>query len=135
MRGFKEHEAADRFCREYDELGNFLRSRSRHNQYVPATRRRRHFLPHARIAIGIKSGVGAWDPTDTCRLRQSQAFGLYVVIFDPWMEMPPIKPFWSKGKATTSLASVVLFTVAATPRSTTTTFGSVPRAHPSLRSR
>jgi len=29
------------------------------------------------------------------------------------MEMPPIKPFWSKGKATTSLASVVLFTVAA----------------------
>ena len=27
MRGFKEHEAADRFCREYDELRNFLRSR------------------------------------------------------------------------------------------------------------
>ena len=53
MRGFKEHEAADRFCREYDELRNFLRSRSRHNQYVPATRRRRHFLQHARIAMGI----------------------------------------------------------------------------------
>jgi putative transposase len=53
MRGFKEHDAADRFCREYDELRNFLRSRSRHNQYVPATRRRRHFLQHARIAIGI----------------------------------------------------------------------------------
>ena len=53
MRGFKEHEAADRFCREYDELRNFLRSRSRHNQYVPAARRRRHFLQHARIAMGI----------------------------------------------------------------------------------
>jgi transposase-like protein len=53
MRGFKEHEAAGRFCREYDELRNFLRSRSRHNQYVPAIRRRRHFLHHARIAIGI----------------------------------------------------------------------------------
>ena len=53
MRGFKEHEAADRFCREYDELRNFLRSRSRHNQYVPATHRRRHFLQHARIAMGI----------------------------------------------------------------------------------
>ena len=53
MRGFKEHEAADRFCREYDELRNFLRSRSRHNQYVPATRRRRHFLQRARIAMGI----------------------------------------------------------------------------------
>jgi hypothetical protein len=36
MRGFKEHDAADRFCREYDELRNFLRSRCRHNQYVPA---------------------------------------------------------------------------------------------------
>jgi putative transposase len=53
MRGFKEHDAADRFCREYDELRNFLRSRRRHNQYVPAARRRRHFLDHARIAIGI----------------------------------------------------------------------------------
>ena len=32
MCGFKELEAADRFCREYDELRNFLHSRSRHNQ-------------------------------------------------------------------------------------------------------
>jgi transposase-like protein len=55
MRGFKEHEAADRFCREYDELRNFLRSRSRHNQYVPASRRRRHFLQRARIAMGHHS--------------------------------------------------------------------------------
>ena len=53
MRGFKEHEAADRFCREYDELRNFLRSRSRQNQHIPATRRRRRFLQHARIAMGI----------------------------------------------------------------------------------
>ena len=53
MRGFKEHEAADRFCREHDELRNFRRSRSRHNQYIPAARRRRHFLHNARIAIGV----------------------------------------------------------------------------------
>jgi transposase-like protein len=53
MRGFKEHDAADRFCREHDELRNFLRSRSRHNQYISATRRRRHFLHHAGIALGI----------------------------------------------------------------------------------
>ena len=53
MRGFKEHGVADRFCREHDELRNFLRSRSRHNQYVSATRRRRHFLHHAGIALGI----------------------------------------------------------------------------------
>jgi hypothetical protein len=53
MRGFKEHDAAERFCREHDELRNLLRSRSRHNQYIPAARRRRHFLHHARIALGI----------------------------------------------------------------------------------
>src|ERR1700760_3263876 len=41
MRGFKEHNAADRFCREHDELRDFLRCRSRHNQYVPASRRPR----------------------------------------------------------------------------------------------
>jgi hypothetical protein len=43
--------------RTYDELRNFLRSRSRHNQYVPAARRRRRFLDHARIAIGIMIGA------------------------------------------------------------------------------
>ena len=53
MRGFKEHDAANRFCREHDELRNFLRSRSRDNQYVPASRRPRRFLRHARIVIGI----------------------------------------------------------------------------------
>ena len=52
MRGFKEHSAAGRFCREHDELRNFLRSRSRHNQHVPATRR----LRHARIAIARHAG-------------------------------------------------------------------------------
>ena len=53
MRGFKEHDAASRFCREHDELRNFLRSRSRHNQHVSAARRRRRLLHQARIAIGI----------------------------------------------------------------------------------
>jgi putative transposase len=53
LRGFKEHDAADRFCREPDKLRNFLRTRSRHNQCVPAARRRRRFLRHACIAMGI----------------------------------------------------------------------------------
>ena len=53
MRGFKEHGAADRFCREHDELRNFLRCRSRHKQYVSATHRRSRFLHHARIAMSI----------------------------------------------------------------------------------
>jgi hypothetical protein len=35
MCGFKEHDAADRFGRQHDELRNFLHSRSRHNRYVP----------------------------------------------------------------------------------------------------
>jgi hypothetical protein len=28
VRGFKDHDAADRFCREHDELRDFLRARS-----------------------------------------------------------------------------------------------------------
>jgi hypothetical protein len=39
MRGFKSFASAERFCRGYDELRNFLRSRTRHNQHVPADRR------------------------------------------------------------------------------------------------
>jgi putative transposase len=42
-----------RCMRGFKELRDFLRCRARHNQYVPATRRRRHFLQHARIAMGI----------------------------------------------------------------------------------
>jgi hypothetical protein len=34
MRGFKSHEAADRFCREHGELRHLLRLRHRHNQTV-----------------------------------------------------------------------------------------------------
>ena len=54
MRGSREPDAANRFCRKDDELRNFLRSRSRHNQDVPAVRRRRRLLRNGRIiAIGI----------------------------------------------------------------------------------
>jgi transposase-like protein len=48
MRGFKCFDAAERSCRDYDELRNFLRPRMRHNQPVPASRRR---LLHIRRAI------------------------------------------------------------------------------------
>src|SRR4051812_3100257 len=40
MRGFKCPRSAARFCRGHDELRDFLRPRSRHNQHVPADRRR-----------------------------------------------------------------------------------------------
>ena len=47
MRGFKSLAFAERFCQSYDELRNFLRSRTRHNQHIPA---RRHRLVHMRRA-------------------------------------------------------------------------------------
>ncbi len=53
MRGFKDHDAADRFCREHDELRDLLRARSRHDQHVPASRRRSRFLRKAGIALDI----------------------------------------------------------------------------------
>ena len=46
---------ADRFCREHDELRNFFRSRSRHNQYVSATRRRRRFLDRGADRSGFRT--------------------------------------------------------------------------------
>jgi len=45
MRGFKSISSAERFCRSYDELRNYLRSRTRYNKHVPV---RRHRLVHIR---------------------------------------------------------------------------------------
>jgi putative transposase len=53
MRGFKSFASAARFCRGYDELRNFLRPRTRHNQYVPANRRRLLHLRRANCALAI----------------------------------------------------------------------------------
>ncbi len=53
MRGFKSFVSAERFCRSHDELRDFLRLRARHNQHVPATRRRRLHLRRATAALAI----------------------------------------------------------------------------------
>jgi transposase-like protein len=53
MRGFKGFASAERFCRSYDELRNFLRCRTRHNQPVPAHRRRLLHLRRATAALAI----------------------------------------------------------------------------------
>ncbi|RZA30864.1 MAG: IS6 family transposase [Proteobacteria bacterium] len=50
MRGFKSFASAARFCRSYDEIRNFLRLRTLHNQHVPANRRR---LLHFRRATPV----------------------------------------------------------------------------------
>ena len=50
MRGFKAFGAAARFCRGHDELRASLRPRTRHNQHVPASRRR---LLHLRRATAV----------------------------------------------------------------------------------
>src|SRR4051794_41212479 len=53
MRGFKSFTAAERFCRSYDEVRDSLRLRTRHNQHVPARRRRLLHLRRAAAALVI----------------------------------------------------------------------------------
>jgi putative transposase len=53
MRGFKSFVSAERFCRSYDELRAFLRLRTRHNQHVPASRRRLLHLRRATSALAM----------------------------------------------------------------------------------
>ena len=53
MRGFKSFASAERFCRSYDELRDFLRPRARHNQPVPAHRRRLLHLRRATAALAM----------------------------------------------------------------------------------
>jgi transposase-like protein len=50
MQDFKSFASAERFCRSYDELRNFLRPCTRQNQYVSARRRR---LLHHRRATSV----------------------------------------------------------------------------------
>src|SRR5919205_7506 len=53
MRGFKSFASAERFCRSHDELRNFLRPRTRHDQPVPAHRRRLLHLRPANCVLAI----------------------------------------------------------------------------------
>ena len=53
MRGFKSFASAERFCRSHDELRDFLRCRTRHNQPVLASRRRLLHLRRATAALAI----------------------------------------------------------------------------------
>ena len=57
MRGFKDHDAASRFCREHGELRNLLRPRRRHNQTVSASLRRSRFARATRIALDIMTAA------------------------------------------------------------------------------
>lgn len=53
MLGFKCPQSAMRFCRAYEELRNYLRSRTRRNQHVPAFNRRLLFLQRTITVLGI----------------------------------------------------------------------------------
>ena len=64
MQGFKEHDAATRFCREHGKLRNLLRSRRRQNQIVSASLRRFRFARDAQIVLGI---MQKYDPTGSYR--------------------------------------------------------------------
>jgi putative transposase len=53
MRGFKSFTSAERSCRSHDELRNHLRPRIRHNQPVPASRRRMLHIRRATTVLAI----------------------------------------------------------------------------------
>ena len=53
MRGFKSQRSAAEFCRAYDELRNFLHSRSRTNQQVSADYRWFHFLRRTAAVLSV----------------------------------------------------------------------------------
>lgn len=53
MREFKSFTSAERFCCSHDELRNHLRPRVRHNQHVPANRRRMLHLRRAATVLAI----------------------------------------------------------------------------------
>jgi putative transposase len=53
MRGFKNFDSVERFCQSYDELRSFLRLQTRHNQHVPANRRRLLHLRRATAVLAI----------------------------------------------------------------------------------
>ncbi len=57
MRGFKSFVSAERFCRSHDDLRDFLRLRTRHNQHVPASRRRLLHRRRATAALAILSAA------------------------------------------------------------------------------
>lgn len=57
MRGFKDHGAASRFCREPGELRNLLRPRRRHNQRVSGSLRRSRFAKATCIALDIMAAA------------------------------------------------------------------------------
>ena len=56
MCGFKSFTSAERFCGSHDGLRNFLRPRTRHNQLVPASRRR---LLHLRRPAAVLATLQA----------------------------------------------------------------------------
>src|SRR4029453_4235492 len=53
MRGFKSLASAESFCRSHDELRNFLRLRTRHNQSIPPNRRRLLHLRRTNRVLAI----------------------------------------------------------------------------------
>jgi transposase-like protein len=53
MRGFKCPRSASEFCRAYDELRNFLRSRGRTNQQVSADYRRFQFVRRIATVLSV----------------------------------------------------------------------------------
>ena len=53
MLGLKSTVSATRFCRDYDEVRNFLRCRSAMRQHVPAAVRRWRYMRKTAIVLAV----------------------------------------------------------------------------------
>jgi DDE domain len=73
MRGFKCPRSDGDFCRAYDELRNFLRSRSRTNQQVSANYRRFHFLRHTAMVLSVLAPKQSHPPSSQLILAGTSA--------------------------------------------------------------
>jgi hypothetical protein len=67
MRGFKSHDAAARFCREYGELRNLLR-RSRRGLAHLMWRRRREEEPRQTGHMELMKQIADWSPSSDIRV-------------------------------------------------------------------
>ena len=67
MRGFESFDAAERFCRSHSELRNFLRLRTRHNQHIPANRRRVLHLRRITAVLAILDAAERNPPSNSIR--------------------------------------------------------------------
>ncbi len=94
-------------------------------------------LSSCALQIALENARGQPSLRSRPRMLSASYFasGVILVIFDPWIPMPAMSPFWPKMNANTPSRDAVVPIDLATPLSTTTTLGPVPISQPLLLSR